>query len=173
MGVQHIIDERPLEARSQPGQHRKAGFRHAHGPIKVQNSKRFSEIPVRLGRSGEGGRRAPSTHLNIVVGILPGRYRLVRKVGDAESDMSQLFFYKPKLIFLSFDGVAQRFHCCHGRVGRLLLTFQASDLVRTFFELMPKFFHLDHSGAAILGQFPKILPCDIFTAWPEPLAKSV
>ncbi len=173
MPIEHVVDERAFESRPQARQHGKAGFRHTHGTIEVQNSKRLSEIPVRLGRSGECGGPAPSTHFYILVGILPGRHGLVREVGDAQCDVEELFFDEPELLVLPSDGVTERFHRGHGRFSRLFVTFQSRDLVGPLFQLMPKIFHLDRSGATIFGQCSEVLPGDIFAARSEPLSKSV
>ena len=75
----------------------------------------------------------------------------------------------PKPISLSFDGVAQRFHYCYGRVGRLFHVSGERPCPNLFELDASKFFHLDHSRGDPRSILRRSLPCDIFTAWPEPL----
>ena len=135
--IQHVIDERPLESGSRSGQYGKAGFGHAHRTVEIQNAERFAKIPVGLGRSRELRRRSPSAHFNIVSLIPAVRDRGVREVRNAQRDMGQLFFHDTKLFLMAFDRLSQGLHRRHGLIGRLLLSLQPGDVVRSLFQLVP------------------------------------
>src|SRR5207248_3158418 len=108
--------------------------------LEIQDAKLLAQFPMRLGRKVKLWRSTPTPCLDIVVGALPYRNRIVRKIGHTFQDGLELVvgFADPLFIVLDYgllarDGVCQfgQFLLLIGRETALLLgLLQSPDFGR-------------------------------------------
>src|SRR6266850_1022839 len=86
---------------------------------------------MRLGREIEFRRSAPAARLDVVLGTLSYRHRLVRNVRDSRQQVAQASFVVGRYLLQILDLVAEIFGLRHraGRVLTALLEF--ADLLRS------------------------------------------
>ena len=83
MQVEHEADEGTLKARARAHIHGEASAGEFGGAFEVEDAELFANLPVRLGREGEGGNFAPGFYRD-VVGIRAASGDLIAgQVGDA------------------------------------------------------------------------------------------
>src|SRR4249920_2708064 len=93
--IEHIVNEGPFESRAGPRQDRKSCAGDFRRPVEIKNAKGFAEIPMALGRCGQGGRGSPPSGLGVAARVFSCWYRGMWKIRDAEIQIGQGLFDTP------------------------------------------------------------------------------
>ena len=87
MRVGHEADERALKTSAQATEQHEARFGELHRTLEVNNAQIYAKIPVCFEFEIERGRRAPTTHLGVIVFIFADRRGFGRNVRNREDEL--------------------------------------------------------------------------------------
>src|SRR5215472_3617818 len=103
MQVEHEVHERAFEAGAEVPIHGEASAGDFGGASQIEDSERFSKLPVRPGNEVEPGRRSPTTNFDVIVGTMAYGNAVIGQVGDTGQDVAELRVVVGGALFGVFD----------------------------------------------------------------------
>src|SRR5580698_3844381 len=130
MQVEHEICQRPLQLRAQIPIDGKARARQLHGPLKIENTKLLSELPMRLGGEIKLRRRSPSPDFHVIVGTVADWHARMWQIRNADENIAQPRVQVGRGFFQRLNLLAQLFRLRHRRRRVLARLLQLGDFFR-------------------------------------------
>jgi hypothetical protein len=89
------------------------------------------------------------------------------EIGHSKGGRIEPFFAVAQGFFKRLNALADRFHLVHQGIGRLLVPFEGSDLVRHGLAPVPEFFHFREKVSPFPFQLEEAVPVDVLAARPK------
>ena len=159
MCVGHEADERALETSTKSAQQHETRFGKLHRALEIDDAQIHTQIPVRLEFEIERGRRAPTTHLGVIVFVFADRRGFGRNVRDREDELVERRLGLLVQIGVVGDLLFELRDLCFGCFCLFLLAFahERSDALRNGVALRKQRFLLRDRAAAIFVELQEAL----------------